>query len=65
MELLDREDREVIWLRHWLELPFEEVGEQLGLAADAARMRYQRALPRLAECLAKLRSGRIDPLLAE
>jgi len=39
VELLEPDDRRLIWLRHWLELPYEEIGAELGLAPDAARMR--------------------------
>lgn len=55
LELLAPEDREVIRLREWDELTFEQIGEKLGVAPDAARMRYQRALPKLARKVAALR----------
>ncbi len=58
--LLDAEDREVIMKRQWEELPFDEVGEQLGLSPDAARMRFNRALPKLASKIEALQAGRIE-----
>jgi RNA polymerase sigma-70 factor (ECF subfamily) len=63
LEFLEPEDRRVILLRDWEELQFEEIGERMGLAANAARMRYNRALPRLAERVLDLQRGRVDRLL--
>ena len=57
MELLDPDDRRVILLRQWEGLEFADVGQRLGLTEDAARMRFQRALPRLARRLDELRAG--------
>lgn len=48
IELLDPDDRNVILLRQHEGLPFEQIGEALGLPGNTARMRFQRALPRLA-----------------
>jgi RNA polymerase sigma factor (sigma-70 family) len=59
LELLEPEDRRVVYLRQWLDLPFEEVGARLGLSPDTARMRFNRALPRLAQKLELLRAGRL------
>lgn len=55
IELLDPEDRRVVLLRQWQELEFEAIGQQLGISADAARFRFQRALPRLLQRLVELR----------
>lgn len=63
MELLDPDDRRVILLRQWQELEFAEVGKALGISEDAARMRFQRALPRLAGKLEALLAGRELPRL--
>lgn len=59
LELLDPSDRQVLWLRQWQELEFAEVARRLGIAEDAARMRFQRALPKLAQELARLRAGTV------
>lgn len=55
LELLDPQDRQIVLLREFEELPFAEVGKMMGLSEDAARMRFGRALPRLAEKIAQLR----------
>ncbi|MBK8976921.1 MAG: sigma-70 family RNA polymerase sigma factor [Planctomycetes bacterium] len=57
LELLPPDDRRVILLRQWDELPFEEIGARLGCSTDAARMRFQRALPKLARKIEELRAG--------
>lgn len=60
LELVDREDREILLLRQWKELSYTEIGEQLGIGESAARMRFTRALPRLAKKVEQLRSGAIE-----
>ena len=57
LELLAPEDRDVIVLREYERLAFAEVGARLGVAENAARMRFQRALARLAAVVEKLRRG--------
>jgi len=57
MELLEPADRDVLWLREWDKLSFDEIGGRLGVSANTARMRFQRALPRLVRKVAELRSG--------
>lgn len=63
VELLDPADREIILLREWDELSFAAISERLGCAENAARMRFQRALPKLAAKVAELRAGRVAALL--
>jgi RNA polymerase sigma-70 factor (ECF subfamily) len=58
LELLDARDRELVLLRQWQGLSFADIGARFGVAEDAARMRFERALRRLAEAVARLRSGR-------
>jgi RNA polymerase sigma-70 factor (ECF subfamily) len=65
LELLDPQDREVIQLRQFDELSFAEIGERMAIREDAARMRFQRALPRLAEKVAQLRERGLGPALGE
>lgn len=65
IELLDPDERRVILLRQWEGLEFAEIGERLGLTADAARMRFQRALPRLAAKVGEIRGGRLRELDSE
>ena len=65
LELLEPEDRNVVLWREYHELPFGEIAERLGVAEDAARMRYNRALPKLAKQLVRLRAGQLDAVLDE
>ena len=60
LELLDRDDREILLLRQWKELSFGEIAEQLGIQENTARMRFARALPKLASKVAQLQEGAID-----
>jgi RNA polymerase sigma factor (sigma-70 family) len=57
VELLDPDDRHAIRGRDWDGLSFPELGERLGIGEEAARERYQRALPKLAKKLDQLRRG--------
>lgn len=63
LEVLDTDDREVLVLHDYQGLDFPAIGEELGEPADTVRMRYRRALPKLARALAKLKAGRLDDLL--
>lgn len=60
LELLDPEDRKIILGRDYEKRPFAEIGAELGLAAAAVRMRWTRAVGRLAQTLLKLRAGHVD-----
>jgi RNA polymerase sigma factor (sigma-70 family) len=64
LEMLDPEDRDVVLWREYQGLSFAEVAERLGLQEDAARMRFNRALPKLAHKLEQLRAGRVADALA-
>ncbi|WP_419192351.1 sigma-70 family RNA polymerase sigma factor [Engelhardtia mirabilis] len=56
LQFLDPVDRAIILRRDYHKEPFEEISESLGLASpDAARMRYNRALPKLACKIRELR----------
>ncbi len=63
LELLDVDDREVIERRDYHEESFAVIAEQCGEAEDTVRMRYRRALPKLAAAMTKLRQGRLADLL--
>jgi RNA polymerase sigma factor (sigma-70 family) len=65
LELLEPDDRNVILWREYEEASFAEVAARLGVAEDAARMRFARALPKLAKKLKVLRAGELDKLLQE
>jgi RNA polymerase sigma-70 factor (ECF subfamily) len=64
LRLLEPAEREVIELRDFQELSFDAIGDRLGTSADAARMRYNRALPRLAQTLVDLRNQQVGTALA-
>ena len=57
LELLEDEDRSTLYLREWEGLGFAEIGERLGIGENGARMRYRRALPKLAKKVGELREG--------
>ncbi len=65
LELLEPQDREVVRLREFEEMSFAEVGERLETSEDAARMRFGRALPKLAEKVAQLRARGLASTLDE
>ncbi|HTF90189.1 MAG TPA: RNA polymerase sigma factor [Planctomycetota bacterium] len=62
LELMDPEEREVIVLRQWDELEFAEIASRIGGSADAVRMRFQRALPKLAQKIQQLQRGELGDL---
>lgn len=62
LDTLGRGVREVVILRAREELSFKQIGEILEIEPDAARARYDRALPRVAERLERRRRG--PPLVA-
>lgn len=59
VELLDPADRKVVLLRHWDDLEFPVIAERLGVGEEAARKRYQRALPRVARLVERLQRGEL------
>lgn len=52
MAKLPENYRRVLSMRNWQEMPFAEIGESLGISADAARKTWSRAIERLAELMA-------------
>lgn len=59
LELLDHGDRELVLQRQWQGLSFAAIGERLGIAEDAARRRFERAVARLAHTVRRLRAGQV------
>ncbi len=57
LELLDPDDRRAVVLRQWDELGFAEIGERMGLTENGARMKFQRAVAKLARKVSALRTG--------
>jgi RNA polymerase sigma-70 factor (ECF subfamily) len=64
LECLPTDDRRLIVEREWEDRSFADIAAQLGTSEDAARMRFNRAVLRLAEQLARLRGGRVMEALA-
>jgi RNA polymerase sigma factor (sigma-70 family) len=60
VELLDPEDRVVVMRHQWYGETFAAIGERLGIGENGARMRFQRALPKLLRKVKALRSGQSD-----
>ncbi len=54
IDQLNERDRQVVLLRHFEELNYAEIGVQLGLTENTARMRADRALGRLRDNLRRL-----------
>ena len=63
IELVDAADRQILLLREWEDTPFAEIGRHLDISEDAARMRFHRAMARLAEKIVELRGGGIEAAL--
>jgi RNA polymerase sigma factor (sigma-70 family) len=59
LDLLAPEDRDVIVMREYDKMAFAAIGAHLGIAENAARMRFQRGLGRLADKVAALRRGQV------
>jgi RNA polymerase sigma-70 factor (ECF subfamily) len=65
LELLEPADREVIVLRQWDSLDFAAIAARMGLSLETARMRFHRALPKLAAKIQQLQRGDFAELAAE
>ena len=65
LELLEAQDREAILLREWEGCSLARMGERLGITEDAARMRYNRAVRRLARKVRQLGRGGLAESLDE
>ena len=65
MEFLKPEDQEVLVLRQWEGLSFQEIGEQLGLESNAARMGHARALHSLVKKAGELRRLELEKFLEQ
>jgi RNA polymerase sigma factor (sigma-70 family) len=61
LELLEAEDRKIILAREYEDRSFVQIGEELGMTANAVRMRWVRAVARLAEVMKELQAGRMPP----
>lgn len=63
VELLPAESAQLVRMRHWDDLTFAEIGERLGINAQAARQRLNRIMPKLARILSMIGADRLDELL--
>ena len=63
LELLEPDDRRVILQREFEGLGFAEIGERLGIGETGARMRFTRAIPRLADKVKQLQAGQLRDAL--
>lgn len=61
LELLEAEDRKILLAREYEDRSFVQIGDELGMTANAVRMRWVRAVARLAEVMQDLQAGRIPP----
>ena len=59
LELLEAEDRKIILAREYDDRSFVAIGDELGMTANAVRMRWVRAVGRLASLLKDLQAGRL------
>lgn len=65
LELLEPADREIVLWRQWDGMSWQQIGERLDTNANTARMRFHRALPKLAKKVAELRGGRLREILGK
>lgn len=64
LEFLDDEaDRRLMLMAAVEERGWEDIGAELGISPNAARMRFQRLLPRVANRIRMLQEGRVEEML--
>lgn len=61
LEMLPAEDRRILVARDWEKRSFVEIGAELSMTDSAVRMRWVRAVGRLAAIMRELRRGAIPP----
>ena len=65
IDLLPPQERDVVVMREYDQLPFEEIAERVGLSASGTRKCYQRGLVALARKVKSLRAGLLDEALED
>ncbi|HKE00891.1 MAG TPA: sigma-70 family RNA polymerase sigma factor [Planctomycetota bacterium] len=60
LQVVDGDTRQVVVLHQWEGKTFAAIGAEVGIAEDAARMRYNRGLVRLTKTIHALRRGRVE-----
>lgn len=63
LEFLPESERRLVLLRVVDQAGWDEIAKELDLSPDAARMRFNRLIPELANVIRRLREGQIDELL--
>lgn len=63
LELLPLQDRRIILARDYDDRSFVDIGEEIGMTAAAVRMRWVRAVGRLADTMQKLRAGEVEAVV--
>ncbi len=64
LEFLPDPEHRLVLLRAADQAPWEEIAGELGITPDAARMRFHRLMPELANLIRRLQEGRVDELIA-
>jgi RNA polymerase sigma factor (sigma-70 family) len=59
LEMIEGEDRKILIAREYDNRSFVAIGDEIGMSANAVRMRWTRAVARLAEIMKSLREGQI------
>jgi RNA polymerase sigma factor (sigma-70 family) len=59
LELLEAEDRKILIAREYEDRSFVDLGSELGMTPNAVRMRWVRAVARLADVMQDLQAGRL------
>ena len=65
VRLLSPDEQQIIHLREWDKNAFSDIANQIGTTEDAARMRFNRALKRLASIVIKLQRGELDAAVSD
>ena len=65
MELIDPDDKELLIMRDWDSMPFQDIAKELNIEEKAANKRYHRAVLRVGKMTRSLRTGELEDLVAE
>ncbi len=65
VEFLPVHEREVLILRYWQDLDFEEISRRLSITAEGARTRHHRALKKLSSTALRIRGEQWQEVLGE
>ncbi|MBL8731827.1 MAG: sigma-70 family RNA polymerase sigma factor [Planctomycetes bacterium] len=65
LELLPPEDRKILVAREYEDRSFVDIGSEIGMTPNAVRMRWVRAVARLADVMQSLRAGQLPAVEPE